>query len=104
MTTLYRQLHKSATHKQGNDPACPVCQRHVKMGNLLSELGARQLSSVDGPIGSTLSFYLLPNGITFILQWYAEDAGFEMYGPLAHSNRVEDTFFALSQLAAQVAA
>ena len=27
--TSNQQLHKSATHKAGNDPACPTCQKAV---------------------------------------------------------------------------
>lgn len=104
MATLHQQLHHSATHAKGNDPACPVCQRHSAVNELIAEVGARHLSDVRGPDGGSLSFYVLPNGHTFIVQWYKEDSGFEMYGPLSTINRVQDAFMALSQLAAEPAA
>lgn len=29
MSTLKQQLHKSATHRSGFDPACPECQQRL---------------------------------------------------------------------------
>lgn len=102
MATLYRQLHESKTHAQGNDPACPVCQRHIRVNAILAELGAKGVADISGPNNSDMSFYVLPNGSTFILHWYADDNGFEMYRPMSTSNRVEDTFMELTRLAHEV--
>lgn len=97
--TLTRRLHQSKTHAQGNDPACPVCQRHVKVADAIKEVDARHLCGFDGPNGSDLSFYALPNGRIFIVQNYKEDAGFEIYGAISRSNSTDDTLDALRDLA-----
>lgn len=97
--TLYRQLHGSKTHAQGNDPACPVCQRHIKVGNALRDVNARHVCDLQGPSGSDMSFYMLPNGQPIIVQTYANDAGFEIFGAISHSIRTQDTLDALQKLA-----
>lgn len=101
MATLYQELHRSKTHKVGNDPACPICQRHKAVSEILDTVSAHHLCDTIGPDGGALAFYSLPNGATIILQWFKNDHGFEMYRPLSLSNRIEDAFMALSQLAAE---
>jgi len=98
--TLYRSLHNSKTHAQGNDPNCPVCQRHVQVADAISDVNARRVCDLEGPNGSEMTFYMLPNGQPFILQNYAKDAGFEIFGTISHSNRTQDTLDSLKQLAA----
>jgi hypothetical protein len=34
-TLMNRQLHRSETHKQGSDPACPVCQRLKQVSEVI---------------------------------------------------------------------
>jgi len=97
--TLYRQLHNSKTHAKGNDPNCPVCKRHVQVADAISDVNARHISDSQGPAGSTMAFYMLPNGRPFIVQNYADDNGFEMFAPIADGNRTQDTLDALRQLA-----
>lgn len=98
--TLYRQLHNSKTHAQGNDPNCPVCQRHIQVADALSDVNARHVCSLQGPAGSDMEFYMLPNGQPIIVQTYANDNGFEIFGTISHNNRTKDTLDSLRQLAA----
>jgi hypothetical protein len=102
--TLNRQLHGSKTHKQGNDPACPVCQRHIAVADAIKEVDARHLCGFTGPNESDMSFYALPNGQTFIVQNYKNDAGFEIYATISHNNSTKDTLDSLRQLATLVVA
>lgn len=97
--TINRKLHKSKTHAQGNDPICPVCQRHIAVADAIKEVDARQLCGIQGPNESDLSFYVLPNGEVFILQNYKDDAGFEIYATISHNNNTQDTLNSLKQLA-----
>lgn len=97
--TIYRTLHQSKTHAQGNDPNCPVCQRHIAVADAIAEVGAIHLCGFSGPNDSDLSFYGLPNGRTFIVQNYAKDAGFEIYTAISRGNKTKDTLDALRQLA-----
>lgn len=98
--TLYRQLHNSKTHAQGNDPNCPVCRRHVQVADALSDVNARRVCDLQGPNGSDMTFYMLPNGQPIIVQNYANDNGFEVFCTISHNNRTEDTLNSLRQLAA----
>lgn len=100
MSTLYRQLHGSKTHAQGNDPACPVCVRHIKLADVLHDIGAKQLSIVEGPNGADMAFYGLPSGGTLIIQRYPKDTGFEVYCPVTRSNLMADTLVAIRAYAA----
>lgn len=86
--TLYRQLHNSKTHAQGNDPNCPVCQRHIQVADALSDVNARRVCDLPGPNDSDMTFYMLPNGQP-IVHNYAKDAGFEIYATISHSNRTK---------------
>lgn len=99
---MNRQLHGSKTHKQGNDPACPVCQRFRQFSELIDEIGARHTMDVDGPLDSVLSFYIV-SGKTFVVQWFGKDKvdGFDIYGVLTTSNKVTDTFTALRSYASR---
>lgn len=99
MASLYRTLHKSKTHAHGNDPNCPVCQRHVAVADAIEDIGARVLCDFQGPNGSDMSFYVLPNGEVFILQNYKEDLGFEIYATISSNNNTADTLNSLRQLA-----
>lgn len=98
--TLYRKLHNSNTHAQGNDPSCPACQRHTQVADALADVNARRVCDLQGPGGSDMTFYMLPNGQPVILQNYADDNGFEIFGPIAQGNRTDDTLSGLRQLAA----
>lgn len=92
--TLSQQLHKSKTHKPGNDPACPVCVRHSRLSETLEAIHARQIASIDGPNGSTLGFYSTRHGV-LIVQWFAEEQGFEVYTPICNSAKIDDTLNAM---------
>jgi len=95
--TLSQQLHKSKTHKPGNDPNCPTCVRHTQLAETLEAIHARQIASIDGPNGSTLGFYSTAHGV-LIVQWYAEEQGFEVYTPIVRSNKIADTLNAMRSL------
>lgn len=98
--TIYRTLHNSKTHALGNDPSCPVCLRHIQVADAISDVNARRVCDIKGPNNSSITFYMLPNGQPFILQNYANDAGFEIFATISHSNRTKDTLDSLRQLAA----
>ena len=102
MATLNRQLHNSKSHKQGNDPACPVCQRFKQFSELIEEIGARHITDVKGPLDSELSFYVVA-GKTFIVQWFGRDHvdGFDIYGVLTTSTKTLETFDALRSYASR---
>jgi hypothetical protein len=100
VTTLYRQLHNSKTHAQGNDPTCPLCIRQRRVSDEIAKVGARHLCEVKGPNEGSLSFYILPNGEPFIVQWFTNDEGFEIYCTISHTNSIDDTFQSLEKLAA----
>ena len=95
--TLTQHLHKSATHKPGNDPACPYCVRHTQLADTLEAIQARQIASIAGPNKSTLGFYSTSKGV-LIVQWYAEEQGFEVYTPICRSNKIADTLSAMQAL------
>jgi hypothetical protein len=92
--TIAQQLHRSKTHKQAHDPACPVCQRHAQVAAALDDINARLLATVDGPNNSDIGFYATRGGVALV-QWYENDQGFEIYVPVSRSAKTEDTLNAL---------
>jgi hypothetical protein len=97
--TIYRTLHKSKTHAQGNDPNCPICRRHIAVAETIKEVGATHLFNIQGPNDSDLGFYNLPNGRVFIVQNYKDDNGFEIYAAISHNSSTQATLDMLRQLA-----
>lgn len=97
--TIYRQLHNSKTHAQGNDPACPICKRHIAVADAIHDVNALLVCGFQGPNNSDMSFYYLPNGQPFIVHNYANDSGFEIYVVLSGGNSTKGTLDALRQLA-----
>jgi hypothetical protein len=74
--------------------------RDFDLHEKLVELGARALTEVKGPNKSTLEFYRL-NGQAVIVQWFADNHGYEVYAPIFNGDEVKGTFDALDALAAE---
>ena len=64
----------------------------------LNNLGAVQIAQSRGPNESSLEFYGL-NGQVVIVQWFANEEGYEVYAPIFNGNEVKGTFDALDALA-----
>jgi hypothetical protein len=63
----------------------------------LASLGARGLGVWHGPNKSQLKFYSI-NGRVVIVQVFADDDGYEVFGPLTQSNSITATLDALRAL------